>query len=95
MADSGLSAAQKAKIRRLTAPRELSAIDEGAELNVVPFLDIIVNVLIFVLATVAVTFTAAVTVAPPRRALRRLAGAGQLTVMIAAPLPTAPSCSTT
>ena len=60
-----LSAAQRAKIRRLSAPRELSPDEEGGELNIVPFLDIIVNILIFVLATVAVTFTTTIETTPP------------------------------
>ncbi len=64
MADQ-LSAAQRSKIRRLSQPRELSPDEEGGELNIVPFLDIIVNVLIFVLATVAVTFTATIDTTPP------------------------------
>jgi biopolymer transport protein TolR len=53
-----LSAAQRSKIRRLSQPKELAADEEGGELNIVPFLDIIMNVLMFVLATVAVTYTA-------------------------------------
>ena len=60
-----LSAAQRGKIRRLSQPRELSPDEEGGELNIVPFLDIIVNVLIFVLATIAVTFTASIETTPP------------------------------
>jgi biopolymer transport protein TolR len=60
-----LSAAQRAKVRRLSAPRELAPDEEGGELNVVPFLDIITNILIFVLATVAVTFTATIDTSPP------------------------------
>src|SRR5687767_4420776 len=60
-----LSAAQRGKIRRLSQPRELSPDEEGGELNIVPFLDIIVNILIFVLATVAVTFTATIETTPP------------------------------
>ena len=64
-APSPLSAAQRAKIRRLSAPRELSPDEEGGELNIVPFLDIIVNILIFVLATVAVTFTTTIETTPP------------------------------
>jgi biopolymer transport protein ExbD len=62
---SSLSIAQRAKIRRLSQPRELAPDEEGGELNIVPFLDIIVNVLIFVLATVAVTFTATIDTTPP------------------------------
>jgi biopolymer transport protein ExbD len=60
-----LSAAQRGKIRRLSQPRELSPDEEGGELNIVPFLDIIVNILIFVLATVAVTFTSTIETTPP------------------------------
>src|SRR6185503_15866500 len=39
--------------------------EEGGELNIVPFLDIVVNILIFVLSTVAVTFTATIETTPP------------------------------
>lgn len=60
-----LGAAQRSKIRRLSQPRELAPDEEGGELNIVPFLDIIINILIFVLATVAVTFTATIDTAPP------------------------------
>lgn len=60
-----LSAAQRAKIRRSSQPRELAPDEEGGELNIVPFLDIIMNILIFVLATVAVTFTASIETNPP------------------------------
>jgi biopolymer transport protein ExbD len=63
-----LSAAQRGKVRRLSAPRELAPDEEGGELNIVPFLDIITNVLMFVLATVAVTFTALIDTQPPRPA---------------------------
>jgi biopolymer transport protein ExbD len=62
---SELSAAQRGKIRRLSQPKELSPDEEGGELNIVPFLDIVVNILIFVLATVAVTFTATIETKPP------------------------------
>ncbi|MFO0672150.1 MAG: biopolymer transporter ExbD [Polyangiaceae bacterium] len=61
-----LSAAQRSKIRRLSEPKELAPDEEGGELNVVPFLDIITNVLMFVLATVSVTFTATIDTNPPR-----------------------------
>lgn len=60
-----LSAAQRAKIRRLSQPRELAPDEEGGELNIVPFLDIIMNILIFVLATVAVVFTTTIETMPP------------------------------
>ena len=60
-----LSASQRSRIRRLSAPKELSPDEEGGELNIVPFLDIIMNVLMFVLATISVTFTTLIDVDPP------------------------------
>ena len=61
-----LSAAQRSRIRRLSAPKELAPDEEGGELNIVPFIDIVTNVLMFVLATVSVTFTATIDTFPPR-----------------------------
>ncbi|MBK6694296.1 MAG: biopolymer transporter ExbD [Myxococcales bacterium] len=61
-----LSAAQRSKVRRLSQQKELAPDEEGGELNIVPFLDIIMNVLMFVLATVSVTFTATIDTNPPR-----------------------------
>src|SRR6476619_7660477 len=61
-----LSAAQRSKIRRMSETKELAPDEEGGELNIVPFLDIIMNVLMFVLATVSVTFTATIDTFPPR-----------------------------
>lgn len=63
-----LSAAQRSKIRRLSAPKEHAPDEAGGELNIVPFLDIITNVLMFVLATISVTFTATIDTNPPRAA---------------------------
>jgi len=60
-----LSAAQRSKVRRLSVPREPEEGEDAGELNIVPFLDIIMNVLMFVLATVAVTFTATIDSTPP------------------------------
>ncbi len=60
-----LNALQRAKVRRLSQPKELNPDEEGGELNIVPFLDIITNVLMFVLATVTVTFTTMIDAAPP------------------------------
>ncbi len=65
-ADEKLSAGQRSKIRRLAAPKEMDEAEEGGELNIVPFLDIVMNVLMFVLATVSVTFTATIDTFPPR-----------------------------
>jgi len=60
-----LSAAQRSNVRRLSQPKEAEEGEEAGELNIVPFLDIIMNVLMFVLATVAVTFTATIDSTPP------------------------------
>jgi biopolymer transport protein ExbD len=67
-----LSAQQRSKIRRLSEPRELAADEEGGELNVVPFLDIIMNVMIFVLATVSVNFIAMIDAPPPKQSSRKM-----------------------
>jgi biopolymer transport protein ExbD len=55
-----LSAAQHAKIRRLSKPAEAAPGDEAGELNVVPFLDILMNVMMFVLASVSVAFVSSI-----------------------------------
>jgi biopolymer transport protein ExbD len=60
-----LSASQRSRIRRIAAPKELAPDEEGGELNIVPFLDIIMNVLMFVLATISVTFTTIIETTPP------------------------------
>ncbi len=66
MAEERLSAAQRSRIRRLATPKELAPDEEGGELNIIPFLDIITNVLMFVLASVSVTFTATIDTFPPK-----------------------------
>ncbi len=48
--------------------------EEGGELNIVPYLDIIMNILIFMLATVAVTFVATVDTTPPSIGSKGVAG---------------------
>jgi biopolymer transport protein ExbD len=63
--EAPLSPAQRSKIRRLSAPKESDAGEEAGELNIVPYLDIIMNILMFVLATVAVAFTATIDTTPP------------------------------
>jgi len=69
-----LSAAQRSKIRRIATPKELAPDEEGGELNIVPFLDIVTNVLMFVLATVSVTVTATIDTFPPRAGGAQKAG---------------------
>jgi hypothetical protein len=61
------SALQRAKLRRRSAPGEQDPSEEAGELNVVPFLDIITNVMMFVLASLAITFTVTLTASAPRR----------------------------
>ena len=63
--DPPLSPAQRSKIRRLSQPKEHDPTEEGGELNIVPFLDIIMNVLMFVLATIPAVFTATIESTPP------------------------------
>src|ERR1700733_13423304 len=61
-----LSAAQRSRVRRLSMGRELAPDEDGGELNTVPFLDIIPNLLMFVPATISVTFTTPIDTQPPR-----------------------------
>lgn len=62
--DMQLSPAQHAAIRRLSQPAARSPADDG-ELNVVPFLDIVTNVLLFVLATLPAVFTSTIPASLP------------------------------
>lgn len=63
--DAPLSASQKSRIRRLSQPKDPDPGEEAGELNIVPFLDIITNVMMFVLASVSVTFIVSVESNPP------------------------------
>src|SRR5271165_7487126 len=63
--ETPLSAAQRSRIRRLSQPHEAAPGDEAGELNVVPYLDIIMNILMFVLASVSVSFVASIDTTPP------------------------------
>lgn len=62
-----LTAAQRSRIRRLSAPHELAPDEEAGELNIVPFLDIITNVLMFVLASITVSFTVSLMADAPKQ----------------------------
>lgn len=64
-ADFPLSPAQRSKVRRLSQPVEVDPAEAGGELNIVPFLDIIMNVLMFVLATIPAVFTVTIESNPP------------------------------
>src|SRR5215831_3066116 len=63
--DVPLSAAQRSRIRRLSQPHVPDAGEEAGELNVVPYLDIITNIMMFVLASVSVSFIASIDTTPP------------------------------
>lgn len=59
---SPLSASQRSRIRRLARPEDPAPGDEAGELNIVPYLDIITNIMMFVLASVAVTFVGTINI---------------------------------
>lgn len=63
--DIPLSPAQRSRIRRLSQPREPDAGEEAGEIQLVPYLDIITNVMMFVLASISVTFVASIDTTPP------------------------------
>jgi len=63
--DIPLSAAQKSRIRRLSQQKEPEPGDVAGELNVVPYLDIITNIMMFVLASVSVSFITSIDTTPP------------------------------
>lgn len=62
---SKFSASQRALIMRRSKPKHAEPGDDGGELNIIPFLDIIMNVLMFILATLATVFTATIPVPSP------------------------------
>ncbi len=64
-ADPPLSAAQRSRIRRLALFKDPDVGEEAGELNIIPYLDIITNVLVFVLASVTVTFLTQLDTTPP------------------------------
>jgi biopolymer transport protein TolR len=80
-----LSPAQRGKIRRLSAPAAPDA-GEGGELNVVPYLDVVMNLTMFVLATVSVIFVSSVdtsaAVQNPDRPYQQELSALRLSVLI-------------
>ncbi len=59
------TAGQHAIIAKRARHKEHGPDDGGGELNIIPFLDIIMNVLMFLLATIATVFTAAIPVPAP------------------------------
>jgi biopolymer transport protein ExbD len=63
--DIPLSAAQRSRIRRLSQPKEADPGEEAGELNIVPYLDIIMNIIVFVIATISVVFMSTIETVPP------------------------------
>lgn len=61
-----MTAGQHALVKRKSRPKEIDPAEEGGELNIVPFLDIITNILMFILATITTVFTATLPVPAPR-----------------------------
>lgn len=57
---SDLGPSQRARIRRLSAPKDAEPGEESGELNVVPYLDIIMNVMMFMLAAVSIVFVSTI-----------------------------------
>ena len=78
-----LTAAQRSRIRRLSAPAG-GAEGEGGEVNVVPYLDILMNILMFMLATISVVFVASVdtTAAPINGRITPITPTLRMTVLI-------------
>lgn len=73
--DPPLSPAQRSRIRRLARFREPAPGEEAGELNIIPYLDIIMNIIVFVIATLAVVFMSTIEMQPPS------AGGGRSTRM--------------
>lgn len=63
--DAPLSAAQRSRIRRLSQFKEPDPGEEAGELNIVPYLDIITNIMMFVLASISVSFIGSIDTTPP------------------------------
>jgi biopolymer transport protein ExbD len=85
-ADVPLSAAQRSRIRRLSAYKEPAAGEEMGELNIVPYLDIIMNIIVFVIASLVVLFVSTIDTTPPsaggQRGTRMASKALNLTALV-------------
>ena len=60
-----LSPAQRSKIRRLAAPVPPQAGEEAGELNIIPYLDIIMNIVVFIIVTISVVFVTTIDTEAP------------------------------
>ncbi len=71
-----LNTAQRLLVRRRSEPKELSPDEEGGEINLVPYLDIVINVIMFLILTVTVALALArMDVSAPRYGAGAGAGA--------------------
>lgn len=60
-----LSPAQRSKVRRLAAYKPPQPGEEAGELNIVPYLDIVMNIIVFVMASLTVVFVTTIDTTPP------------------------------
>jgi biopolymer transport protein TolR len=65
MSGKSFTAAQLSWINRKSKPKPHDPADGGGELNIVPFLDIIMNILMFILASITTVFTATIPMPAP------------------------------
>jgi biopolymer transport protein TolR len=63
--DIPLSASQRSRIRRMATPHEAPPGEEAGELNIIPYLDIIMNIIVFVISTLSVVFMSTIDTVPP------------------------------
>jgi len=63
--DVPLSPAQRSRIRRLSQWSPPDPGEEAGELNIIPYLDIIMNIIVFVIATISVVFMSTIETQPP------------------------------
>jgi biopolymer transport protein TolR len=60
-----LSPAQRSKIRRLSKWNPPPPGEEAGELNIVPYLDIVMNIIVFIIASLTVVFVSTIDTTPP------------------------------
>ena len=63
--DVPLSPAQRSKIRRLSKWSPPDAGEEAGELNIIPYLDIIMNIIVFIIASLSVVYISTINTTPP------------------------------
>ncbi len=84
--DVPLSPAQRSKIRRLARWKPPEPGEESGELNIIPFLDIIMNIVVFMMTSLSVVFLSTIDTMPPAaggsRGTRQTSKALNLTALI-------------